>query len=248
MKGVIFYCIVYMLYSKREVVLVDIIVAREVWYDAEQIRKSAIFTNWSKRLPDNWQGSVKILDVGWGGEIHVISMEVRHASKRWPVKVLLRSATVDVLIRIKSPRTDHVVFVAQEREAVPGLVLSNVAGGIDGNEEPEQAARREASEELNLSDISVDYELELTRLVSAPLLASPGIINEEVHFFMATLTVALADIGEILESLEGKRTGISAEGEDLLLKVMFSSEAKEFILSQPNPCAKTLLSLMAAGL
>jgi len=226
----------------------DIFVAPEVWYDTEQIRESVIFSNWSKRLPDNWQGSVTILDVGWGGEIHVISMEVRHSGTPHPVKVLLRSATVDVLMRIKSPRTDHVVFVKQLREAVPGMVLSNVAGGIDGNEEPEQAAKREASEELNLSDISADYELELTRLVNAPLLASPGIINEEVHFFMATLTVSLADIAELLESLEDKRTGLTAEGEDLHLAVVKASEAKEFILSQPHPCAKTLLSLLAAGL
>lgn len=228
----------------------DITVAQGVEYTAEQISESAIFTNWSKRLPDGWQGSVKILDVGWGSNIRVITMEVVHSSIPHPVKVNLRSATVDVLVRIRSPRTDHVVFVKQMREAVPGVVVSNVAGGIDSGETPEEAAKRELTEELGLDDISLEkYTLEITRLDDDPWFASPGIINEEVYFMCATLTVKLSDVDEVLEMLEGKRTGVDAEGEDLTLLTIHASEARSTIKGSSNRCLKTLTSLqLAAGL
>lgn len=227
----------------------DITIANGVEFTEQQIRESAIFANWEKRLPAGHQWSVRILDIGWGGAIHMISMEVVHQGNPYPVKVTLRSETVDVLVRVVSPRSDHVVFVRQLREAVPGVVVSNVAGGIEGDEDPMEAARREVFEEIGLGDIpEEDYTLEIVPLLSMPLLASPGIINERVHFMMATIHVGVMKLHRFLEKLENKRTGVSAEGEDITLTVVATKDAERFVLGQRQPCAKTYLSLRAADL
>jgi len=227
----------------------NITVATDVEFTEQQIRESAIFANWEKRLPAGHQWSVHVLDIGWGGAIHMITMEVVHEGNPYPVKVILRSETVDVLVRVVSPRTNHVVFVRQLREAVPGVVVSNVAGGIDGDEDPMEAARREVFEELGLGDIpEEDYTLEIVPLLNMPLLASPGIINERVHFMMATIHVSVSKLADMIDSLEGKRTGVSAEGEDLTLTVVPAGEAVQFVLGQRQPCAKTYLSLRTAQL
>jgi hypothetical protein len=74
-------------------------------------------------------------------------------------------------------------------------------------------------------------------------LASPGIINERVYMMKAVIHVAPEDFEAFLEELRGKKTGVTAEGEELTLSVVLADQARGFILGQPEPDGKTLLSL-----
>ena len=70
-----------------------------------------------------------------------------------------------------------VLLARQYRPAVDAWVLEAPAGGIDGDESPEQAVHRELREELGLRTGRLEP---LGRLLS-----SPGVSTEELHLFAA---------------------------------------------------------------
>lgn len=217
----------------------------------EQLMGVPVFRDWISRLAPDWNGEVTINAADIRGEprqVQMLQMTVAREGNPWPTRITLRSETVDVLVVVTDGVQRWVVFVEQERDAAGGRVFSNAAGGREWQETEDEAANRELWEELGLSRTSIKFDVELSLLIPQPVLATPGITNERVYMMQAVIRVMPSDLGLFLGELRGKKTGVTAEGEDLTLNVQPASRAREFILGQLNPDAKTLLSLAYAGL
>lgn len=215
----------------------------------QEVIEAPVFRDWCRRLPPAWRGDVTVAAVdAWGGEVHMIQLTVAREGSPWPVKLMLRSETVDILALVTDDTQQWVVFVEQEREAAGNRVFSNPAGGREWSETADEAANRELREELGLDDVRINFQVSLSHLVRRPVLATPGITNERVYMLQAVLKVAPQDLQEFLEELRDKKTGVTAEGEELTLCVVPASQACDFIERQQDPDAKTLLALKYAGL
>jgi len=92
-----------------------------------------------------------------------------------------REVTVDVVrhprsvVLIPVPEPGHVILIRQYRYAVKTFLWELPAGSVDEGESPEQAARRECHEEINLVPETV------VRL--AAMYPTPGYCDEEMVFF-----------------------------------------------------------------
>lgn len=217
----------------------------------QQVLEASVFKDWVNRLGADWRGEVTINSADIWGEpkqVHMLQMTVSREGNPWPINITLRSETVDVLVIVTDGVERWVVFVEQEREAVGGRIFSNAAGGREWSEAPDEAANRELWEELGLSDTNIKFGVELSLLVKRPAVASPGTINERVYMMQAVIQVHPDNLEAFLDELRGKKTGVTAEGEDLTLNVQPADQAHDFILDQLDPDAKTLLSLARAGL
>ncbi len=205
-----------------------------------------VFKDWANRLGTDWRGEVTInaADI-WGEpqQVHMLQVAVAREGSPWPVRITLRSETVDVLVIVTDGTERWAVFVEQEREASGGRVFSNAAGGREWSETPREAANRELWEELGLDDTNIAFDAEISLLIPRPVLASPGITNERAYMMRAVLRVLPDNLEAFLEELRGKKTGVTAEGEDITLTLQPADQARDFILAQQDPDAKTLLSL-----
>lgn len=216
-----------------------------------EVAEVPVFKDWMNRLSADWHGEVTISAADIWGEpkqVHMLQMTVARQGSPWPVRITLRSETVDALVIVTDGTRQRVVFVEQERDAAGGRVFSNAAGGREWSETVDEAANRELWEELGLSDTDIEFKVDLSLLIPRPVLASPGITNERVYMIRAVIYVAPEDFEAFLAELRGKKTGVTAEGEDLTLTVQFADQARSFIVGQSDPDAKTLLSLAYAGL
>lgn len=229
----------------------NITIASSVKLSEKALREAPLFRDWVERLGTGWDGDVTIsaADI-WGSpkQVHMLQMTVARKGDPWAKLIQLRSETVDVLTVITDGTDRWVVFVEQERDATGGRVFSNVAGGRDRGETVDQAARRELAEELGLDRTRVKLQIRLTQLIKGPVLATPGSVNERVHFVQAEIVVKPKDLPAFLAELRGKKTGVAAEGEDITLCAKPADEARRFIEKQPCPDGKTLLSLRYGGL
>lgn len=210
------------------------------------IVNSPVFKDWAARQGAEWQGTITISDIDfWGGEVHSLQVTIKGDDDPWPSKILLRSETVDVLVIVTDGERRYVIFVEQYRPALGAQVISNVAGGVNWSEPPLIAAERETIEELGLQQgTRVTYKL----LLLSSVLVTPGATNERVYLTTATIKVFSYELDFFVEHFRGKLTGVEAEGERIVTHVVAAEEARAFILAQPHPDSKTLLSLSFAGL
>lgn len=205
------------------------------------ILKSPLLTDWMSRAGTNHK--VTVTDVAyWDGEVQLLYLVVH--KEPWPVRFILRAPTVDVLVVVSGGREKYIVFTEQYRDAIGATVVSNVAGGKNWSQTAEEAAAKEVREELGI-DLQVKFSLK--QLLPKPVLATPGTINEQVYFFQADIEVPPRRLKAFLDSLRNKHTGIAEEGESIILRLQPAAEARDFILAQKLPDAKTLLSLGYAG-
>lgn len=131
------------------------------------------------------------------------------------------------------PARDAVVLVEQLRigahlagRAEPRL-LECVAGLVDEGETVEEAARRETVEETGLVP-------EAMRFVRS-WLATPGVTDEDIHFFVARVT---ADGGGTLH-------GLAEEGEDIRRHVLPADDVIAMLDDPRLDNAHTLVSVSA---
>jgi len=220
-----------------------------VGLSASEIAQAYVFQEWVDSLHSTWRGEVTINAIDqWKGEIYAIQMTVAREDNPWPVPITLRSETVDVLTVITDGNQQWLVFTEQYRDAAGGMVVSNVAGGRKRTETIEETASHELEEELGLEGIRKKFSVKLTSLLPAPVLASPGMINERTHMLQATIGVASRHITAFLNELRNKRTGVKEEGERIRLHVVPAHNVWPFITERRNLDAKTLLSLGYAGI
>jgi hypothetical protein len=211
-----------------------------------QVEQSKVLSDWKASGAGNMPGTVTVNDIDeWGGEIHSLHVTIHRKGDPWPVRSTLRSPTVDVLTFLTDGRQRHVALVNQYRPAVGMYVLSNVAGGIDWDDSHYSAGRREVREELGLTE---GTEIRMVMLAPRPVLATPGITNERVYMMGAEIVIAPANYAKAIERLNGRRTGLEAEGERLVVRIVPAAQARQTILAEHYPDAKTLLSLGLAGL
>lgn len=226
-------------------------VSANVLLSPQDVAKIPVFRDWATRLDSEWMGEVTInaADI-WGvpEQVHILQMTVCRKGNRWPTKIMLRSETVDVLVIVTNGIERRVVFVEQERDAAGGRVFSNAAGGREWPESVNEAANRELWEELGLDVTNIKFDVNLSLLIPRPVLASPGITNERVYMMQAVISVMPHHFDAFLKELSGKKTGVTAEGEELTLSIHPVDQARSFITNQSNPDAKTLLSLAVADL
>jgi 8-oxo-dGTP pyrophosphatase MutT (NUDIX family) len=126
-----------------------------------------------------------------------------------------REVTVDVVrhprsvVLIPVPEPGHVILIRQYRYAVKTFLWELPAGSVDEGESPEQAARRECHEEINLVPETV------VRL--AAMYPTPGYCVEEMVFFRLS----------ILE--EATEAAAMDEDEDIEAKTFELREARDMV-------------------
>jgi ADP-ribose pyrophosphatase len=126
-----------------------------------------------------------------------------------------REVTVDVVrhprsvVLIPVPEPGHVILIRQYRYAVKTFLWELPAGSVDEGESPEQAARRECHEEINLVPETV------VRL--AAMYPTPGYCDEEMVFFR------LSNLEEPTEA------AAMDEDEDIEAKTFELREARDMV-------------------
>jgi ADP-ribose diphosphatase len=126
-----------------------------------------------------------------------------------------REVTVDVVrhprsvVLIPVPEPGHVILIRQYRYAVKTFLWELPAGSVDEGESPEQAARRECHEEINLVAETV------VRL--AAMYPTPGYCDEEMVFFR------LSNLEEPTEA------AAMDEDEDIEAKTFELREARDMV-------------------
>ena len=100
---------------------------------------------------------------------------------------------IDCVAIIALDADDNVLLVSQFRKAVEKELLEIPAGGIDGDEDPEAAVRREMQEETGYLPRKVD---KLGGFYSAP-----GYCSEYLHLYLATDLVPSQLYAEDTESI-----------------------------------------------
>ena len=108
-------------------------------------------------------------------------------------------------------------------EADP-MILEVTAGLIDPGEEPEEAAMREAEEELG-------FRLRDLQLASS-FYVSPGTLTERIYAYLASYS---------LNDRVGEGGGLEEEGEDIIVEEIALDELGEAVLQGTLRDAKTIL-------
>lgn len=145
-------------------------------------------------------------DGDWSGEI------VRETVQRGDVvTVLPYDPAQSCFILIEQLRIAAVLEGERNGRAVSGRLLEAVSGCIDEGESPEQAARRELTEESGL------HAKKMIDLGS--VLTNPGMCDERLHFYIAIVDAPLST----------QTFGIAEEGEEIRLHY-FERSALEVLL------------------
>lgn len=138
--------------------------------------------------------------------------------------VLERGNSVGILLH--DPEKQQVLLCEQFRPATGSSLLEIPAGMIDNLESPDQAARRETSEETG-------YDVGALRKI-AEVYLSPGCTSEKMTIFY----------GEVkLQDKPSGGYGLQEEGEDIRLVPVGLAEALELAAGDAIQDAKTLIAL-----
>lgn len=193
-----------------------VLCAPNVEHSARQVQASTLFARWARRLRRTTLGTVMVYKTfAWGGEIRMIQMGVQRPE--FEEAVFLRGPTVDMLTVVTDGRNRFVVHVEQPRIPVGQVVRSNPAGMVDTGESPAVAALRELGEEVgsHIKWGSVQPMHAATLGTAAPLLVSPGGMDEEVTFCVVEGHLPSAELGKLTRRIGG----LAQEGERLRIRL-----------------------------
>ena len=112
----------------------------------------------------------------YDGHIRLREDTVQFADGRIDTRAIVEHQAVVVMVAVDE--RDNVLLVRQYRHAAEQELLEIPAGGIDGNETPEEAAEREMQEETGYKPGKI--------IKLGEFYASPGFCDEYMHLFLAT--------------------------------------------------------------
>jgi ADP-ribose pyrophosphatase len=142
---------------------------------------------------------------------------------------LERGDSVGILIY--NTTTDKIILISQFRypsyKSGHGWLLETIAGIVDPNEAPEEAARREVQEEAGLNITNLDH--------ISTFYPSPGGSSERIYLYYA----------EVYREPErdGKLGGLACEDEDIKSQELTLEKALAKIKSGEIMDAKTIISI-----
>ncbi|MDX2283694.1 MAG: NUDIX hydrolase [Bacteroidia bacterium] len=119
----------------------------------------------------------------------------------------LKGGVVSLLVCLTEAETgqEHLLLVRQRRIATGGFICEMIAGMVDGSEDPDEVALREAEEEAGL----IVRPDQIRRMNEAPYFASTGTSDEYFYFYACELTLPRAEI----EAFHGRELGVASEHE-----------------------------------
>ena len=191
----------------------------------EMARESRIFTDWAASLDPSFdvQG-VTVTAVDFKGRnpstesVMFVRLAVRTAGVPFDQVVELRGGTVVMLVVLRCEGVDYTVLVAQPRLPTGQARLKEVPAGMLDDGQFSGKAAQEIEEELGLvfaENELLDMTVFIYGDLNPELYFSPGLLDERARFFLARRKVTRAE----LTMLQGKSTGVGAEGEDIVLSV-----------------------------
>ena len=140
-----------------------------------------------------------------------------------------RTVTVDVVRHSRSvvlvpvPAPGKVILIRQYRYAVNAFLWELPAGSVDEGESPEEAARRECHEEINLVPSTI------VRL--SAMYPTPGYCDEEMVFFRLSGLESTDEKAEV------------DEDEDIEVKLFDLADARDMVRNGEIRDMKTLVGL-----
>jgi nudix-type nucleoside diphosphatase (YffH/AdpP family) len=136
-----------------------------------------------------------------------------------------------VAILVFNLTTSKLILINQFRYSTykngQGWLIETMAGMIDHDEKPEDAARREVNEEIGLSISALDY--------ISTFYLSPGGSSERIHLYYSEVSGENAKYEEV--------GGLISEGEDIKVEEMSLDEALLKIRSGEIVDAKTIIGI-----
>lgn len=184
----------------------------------------------NKKKISNVSSTLKSNDWGKLEDLHFDYTFENGKSKNLTFEMYGKSDGIAILLY--NPKTNKVILSKQFRAPVyahgisEGFCIELVGGAIDKDESPENAAIREAEEE-------VGYKIEKVQRVSTVFL-SPGIVNEKVHLF----------IGEYKDEDKTENGGgVAAENEEIEVLETEFSDALKMIENEEIIDARTIMLL-----
>lgn len=197
----------------------------------ELAMKSRIFREWQANLDPRFKvKSIVFQSVDTRGTGPIDKREVLFIKlvaevedgegNRIPGVVFIRGGAVAILVVLHCEGEEYTVLVNQPRFASGAFEFPEIpAGIIDENGSFASNAARELEEEIGIK-IRENELLDMTEVMYGRkwrgIYPSPGALAEFIRIFLYQKYISR----ENLESLQGKRTGLAAEGEQIKLKVI----------------------------
>lgn len=142
---------------------------------------------------------------------------------------LERGDSVGILIY--NTTTDKIILISQFRypsyKSGHGWLFEAIAGIVDSNEVPEEAARREVQEEAGLNITKLEH--------ISTFYPSPGGSSERIYLYYSEVSREPAD--------DGKLGGLACEDEDIKSQELTMEEALAKIKSGEIMDAKTIIGI-----
>jgi ADP-sugar diphosphatase len=198
---------------------------------------SVLFQNWTASLdPALTVHQIEIQSVDTvirSGEKYVLFLKLKAEvtdsnGKKLPGIIFLRGGSVGIFVLLKTEKNEYVVLV-QSAYAATGIKTypQLPAGMMDNEKEVLKVAMREMQEETGLS-ADDSLLLNLTRTFYGSewrgIYPSPGACDEVIELFLYRCNMTEDEV----HKLQGQKTGLVAENENLVLRVVKLEEVCRF--------------------
>ncbi|CAN6600026.1 hypothetical protein TRVA0_001S08240 [Trichomonascus vanleenenianus] len=231
--------------------MIPVTVPEGVDLDKEQLEKFGPFQRWKTRMERSLReqkdvfelSKIQIQNADFFGNNRLgflkFKAHVTHTNgKHVPGVVVLRGDSVAMLVIVtvkEDPSRKYVVLTRQPRVAAGNLSLTELPAGMIDDGTFVGAAAREIEEECGFKIEESDLkELNLKSKESdSGWFSSPGLLDEQMQFFLYERTMPESEIGE----LKGKLTGDENEVISLELRPL------ETFFDEPIADAKALMAL-----
>ncbi|RMG57723.1 MAG: NUDIX domain-containing protein [Bacteroidetes bacterium] len=140
-----------------------------------------------------------------------------------PPVCFMKGQVVSIMVLLIDEATGErfLLLVKQRRICNGGLIYEQVAGMVDGDDDPHEVAVREVEEETGLK-VTPEQVISLN---AEPYWVSTGTSEEAMFFYYCALTLDRASI----EALDGNQMGVISEHERIHTEVVPYAKARHLI-------------------